>query len=99
MSKTKKELRELEAIVNLYKEQPDNLVNKIWSWRKKALQAKEEEVVEILEKGGKKAQEFENIQDIYDNGDSADLAGGGFQIGYNRAIEDILSSLKKGETK
>ena len=46
MTKTKEELRELEAIVNLYKEQPDNLVNKIWSWRKKALQAKEEEVVE-----------------------------------------------------
>ena len=86
MSKTKKELRELEAIVNLYKEQPDNLVNKIWSWRKKALQAKEEEV-------GEKVERLKLETDVvvcdcgrpYKDSDLADL------------INEWLSSLKKGE--
>ncbi len=39
-----RETRELEALVNVYKDQPDNLVNKLWSWRKKAIQATEERV-------------------------------------------------------
>ena len=106
MTKTKKELREEleERVIDISERvaigiiRPNHAREEFMIVFDQALQAKEEEVVGMI-MGLKKEQEFKNIQDIYDNGDSADLAGGGFQIGYNRAIDDILSSLKKGETK
>jgi len=88
--KTKKELRELEAIVNLYKEQPDNLVNKIWSWRKKALQDKEEEVKKVWK---------EYIDYVNKNIDSSYYAvyeDGRMRI---KSVVAELTSTKKGETK
>lgn len=56
------QIRELEALVNVYKDQPDNLVNKLWSWRNRSVKQREEEMVE------KCIQEVKEIEIRTDDG-------------------------------
>ena len=48
MKKTEQQIKELEALVNVYKSQPDNLVNKLWAWRKRAVESSQEELLEEI---------------------------------------------------
>ena len=81
--------------------------NALWSWIEKALQAKEEEVVGEIEK--LKQQDEDNpFQTCFECESTMSIYGECPHCGspiryadndYNQAIDDILSSLKKGETK
>ncbi len=49
MKTKKQQLEELEATVNVYKDQQDELVNKLWAWHRRIVDKAEERVIRELE--------------------------------------------------
>ena len=106
MTKTKKELtkaQEFEMFMLGISYKHDNeitlCIDDVWEHIQSLLKQQREEILAAGYDEVSKTYSPDAIFDYLKQGDSADLAGGGFQIGYNQAIDDILRSLKKGETK
>lgn len=85
-----KKVQTLEAIVNVYKDQPDELVNKVWDWHKSELQTQREKYEEVLE-NIKVVDPPDEVEDL----SSKRLAFGAGQMNLLVRLKMELQTIKK----